>query len=45
MKMEQTECSEMSAHKIQAPGNYPKEGLQQSEQGESLKSRNISIFF
>ena len=22
--MEQTECSETSAHKIQAPGNYPK---------------------
>jgi len=24
MKMEQTECSETSAHKIQMPGNYPK---------------------
>jgi len=23
MKMEQTECSEMSAYKIQTPGNYP----------------------
>ena len=23
MKMEQTECSEMFAYKIQAPGNYP----------------------
>ena len=24
MKMEQIECSEMSAYKIQTPGNYPK---------------------
>jgi len=28
MKMEQTECSEMSAYKIQTPGNYPKESIQ-----------------
>jgi hypothetical protein len=33
-----TECSETSAHKIQTPGNRPKE-IQQSEQGEILKSR------
>jgi hypothetical protein len=25
MKMEQTECSETSAYKIQMPGNYPEE--------------------
>ena len=25
MKMEQTECSETSAYKIETPGNYPKE--------------------
>jgi len=25
MKMEQTECSETSAYKIQTPGNYPEE--------------------
>jgi len=25
MKMEQTECSEKSAYKIQTPGNYPEE--------------------
>jgi hypothetical protein len=25
MKMERTECSETSAHKIQPPGNYPEE--------------------
>jgi hypothetical protein len=33
MKMEQTECSEMSAHKIQAPGNHPQEKIQQDETG------------
>jgi len=39
MKMEQTECSETSAYNIQTPGNYPKESIQHTEQGESLKSR------
>jgi hypothetical protein len=39
MKMEQTECSEMTEYKIQTPGNYPEESMQHSEQGESLKSR------
>jgi hypothetical protein len=33
------ECSETSTYKIQTPGNYPEEGIQHSEQGESLKSR------
>jgi hypothetical protein len=28
MKMEQTECSETSAYKIQTPGNYPEEKIQ-----------------
>jgi len=28
MKMEQTECSETSAYKIQTPGNYPEENMQ-----------------
>jgi len=28
MKVEQTECSETSAYKIQTPGNYPKENVQ-----------------
>jgi len=28
MKMEQTECSETSAYKIQTPGNYPEEDIQ-----------------
>ena len=35
-------CSDMSAHKIQTPGNHPKERIQQSEHGESLKSKTIS---
>jgi len=26
--MEQTECSETSAYKIQMPGNYPEENIQ-----------------
>jgi len=39
MKMEQTECSEMSAYKVQTPGNYPEESIQHSEYSESLKSR------
>jgi len=27
--MEQTECSETLAYKIQTPGNYPEENIQQ----------------
>jgi hypothetical protein len=27
--MEQTECSETSAYKIQTPGIYPKEGIKE----------------
>jgi len=37
--MEQTECSETSAYKIQTPGNYPEANVQHTEHGESLKSR------
>jgi len=29
MKMEETECSETSAYKIQTPGNYPEESIQE----------------
>jgi len=29
--MEQTECSETSAYKIQMPGNYPEESMQQKK--------------
>jgi hypothetical protein len=43
MKMEQTECSETSAYKIQTPGNYPEESIQHSEHGESLKSRKPKL--
>jgi hypothetical protein len=39
--MEQTECSETSAYKIQTPGNYPEENIQHTEHGESLKSRIV----
>ena len=44
MKMEQTECSETSAYKIQTPGNYPKESIQHTEHGESLKLRNFGFY-
>ena len=37
--MEQTECSETSAYKTQTPGNYPKESIQRTEHGGSLKLR------
>ena len=36
-----TECSHTSAYKIQTPGNYPEGSIQNSEHGESLKSRII----
>jgi len=39
LKMEQTECSETSAYKFHTPGNHPKESIQHSVHGESLKSR------
>jgi hypothetical protein len=37
-----TECFETSTHKIQTPGNRPKERLQHSDHGESLKLRETS---
>jgi hypothetical protein len=33
----------MSAHKIQTPGNHPKERIQHSQQGESLKSSTSNL--
>jgi hypothetical protein len=39
MKVEQTECFETSAYKIQALENYPEESIQHSEHGKSLLSR------
>ena len=44
MKMDQAECSETSAYKIQTPRNYPQESIQYSEHGESLKSRICYLF-
>jgi hypothetical protein len=41
--MEQIECSETSAYKIQTPGNHPEENIQHTEHGESLKSKIISV--
>jgi len=39
------QCSETSAYKIQTPGNHPKESIQRSEHGRSLKSRKHSEWF
>jgi hypothetical protein len=39
MKIEQTECSETSTYKIQAPGNYAEENIQHREHCGSLKSK------
>jgi hypothetical protein len=36
-----TEYSDISVHKIQTPGNNPKERIQHSVHGESLKSRSL----
>ena len=44
MKMEHTDCSETSAYKIQTPGNYPKESIQHTQHGESLKLRTVRSY-
>jgi len=42
--MEQTECSEMSAYKIQTPGNYPEENIQHTEQQKfEIKIYNLCL--
>jgi len=41
--MEERECSETSAYKIQTLGNYLEESIQHSEHGESMKSRKRKI--
>jgi len=41
MKMKQR--SETSAYKIQTPGSHPKESIQHSGHGESLKSRSLRL--
>jgi len=43
MKMEEKECSETPAYKIQTPRNCPEENIQHSEHGENLKSRIVFI--
>jgi hypothetical protein len=43
MKMEQIECSETSAYKIQTPGTHPEENIQHTEHGESLKSKSVFL--
>jgi hypothetical protein len=56
MKMEQIECSETSAYKIQTPGKYPEENIQHfyfveegpgrgSEDVRKNVTSNVSIFF
>ena len=46
MKMEQTECSETSAYKLQTPEYYPKESIQQYisdiKAGNESKARKCS---
>jgi hypothetical protein len=42
--MEQIECSETSAYKIQTPGNHPEENIQHTEEGENLKSKILSLY-
>ena len=44
MKMEHIECSQTSAYNNQTPGKYPKEYIQDSKHGESLKSRIQNYF-
>ena len=43
MKMEQAECSETYAHKIQTPGYHPKERLKHPQHGEYLQSKTSLI--
>jgi hypothetical protein len=38
-----TENSEMLTHKIQTPGNHPKERIQHSEHNDSLKSEKYMV--
>jgi len=45
MKMEQTQCSETSAYKIQTPGNYPEESMQHVYILLATIQRNKSVIF
>jgi hypothetical protein len=41
MKMEQTECSETSAYKIQTPGNYPEESIQHLQSNFKISTKSM----
>ena len=41
MKMEQTECSETSAYKIQTPGNYPEESIQHLQSDFKISTKSM----
>jgi hypothetical protein len=43
IKMEPIQRSEMSAYKIQMPGNYPKENLLHPQHGQSLKTTMYTV--
>jgi hypothetical protein len=43
MKMEQIECSETSAYKIQTPGNYPEEDIQHIEHSQVWNQEHSSF--
>jgi hypothetical protein len=43
MKMEQTECSEMSAYRIQKQGNYPEENIQHTNTLPSYASISNAV--
>jgi len=45
MKMDQTECSETSAYKIQTPGNYPEENTHKTNIIKLFRSNHIPIPF
>jgi len=44
MKMEQTECSEMSAYKIQTPGNYRGKKHTTFRTQRKFESKKIGIY-
>ena len=44
MKMEQTECSETLAYKIQTPGNYPEENILHTEHGVKFEIEKTYLF-
>jgi len=43
--MEQTECSETSAYKIQTPGNHPEENIQHTEQRRNFEIKKEKRLF